>query len=112
MRDARSSISSLPRRSGHGRAGGNATRHIILGVRTPRGGGRWPGVTRGKAEVQAAEHHAQPALQGTAWLYWHTVPLAGVEIYLRDFEGIYAFPSSGGTVVGANWSMIALHSPA
>jgi 2-polyprenyl-6-methoxyphenol hydroxylase-like FAD-dependent oxidoreductase len=55
--------------------------------------------------VQAEEHHAQPALQGTAWIYWQNVPLAGVEIYLRDFEGIYAFPSSGGTVVGANWSI-------
>ena len=61
--------------------------------------------SRVAAEVQAAEHHAQPALQGTAWIYWHDVPLAGVEIYLRDFEGIYAFPSSGGTVVGANWSI-------
>ncbi len=61
--------------------------------------------SRVAAEVQAEEHHAQPALQGTAWVYWNDVPLTGVEIYLRDFEGIYAFPSSGGTVVGANWSI-------
>ena len=61
--------------------------------------------SRVAAEVQAAEHHAQPARQGTAWVYWHDVPLTEAEIYLRDFEGIYAFPSSGGTVVGANWSI-------
>jgi 2-polyprenyl-6-methoxyphenol hydroxylase-like FAD-dependent oxidoreductase len=61
--------------------------------------------SRVTAEVQAEEHHTQPALQGTAWIYWHDVPLTGVEIYLRDFEGIYAFPSSGGTVVGANWAI-------
>lgn len=61
--------------------------------------------SRVAAEVQAEEHHTQPALQGTAWIYWHDVPLTGAEIYLRDFEAIYAFPSSGGTVVGANWSI-------
>src|SRR5215510_9214833 len=47
----------------------------------------------------------EDGLQGTAWIYWNDVPLTGVEIYLRDFEGIYAFPSSGGTVVGAHWSI-------
>jgi len=57
------------------------------------------------AEVQAEEYHAQPAYQGTAWIYWHDVPLTDVEIYLRDFEGVYAFPSSGGTVIGANWAI-------
>ena len=56
------------------------------------------------AAVQAAEYHAQPAQQGSAWIYWQDVPLTGVEIYLRDFEGVYAFPSSKGTVVGANWA--------
>jgi 2-polyprenyl-6-methoxyphenol hydroxylase-like FAD-dependent oxidoreductase len=61
--------------------------------------------SRVAAEVRAAEYHTQPAQQGTAWRYWHDVPLTGVEIYLRDFEGVYAFPSSGGTVVGANWSI-------
>jgi 2-polyprenyl-6-methoxyphenol hydroxylase-like FAD-dependent oxidoreductase len=61
--------------------------------------------SRVAAEVQAEEYHAQPAYQGTAWIYWHDVPLTGVEIYLRDFEGVYAFPSSGGTVVGANWAI-------
>jgi 2-polyprenyl-6-methoxyphenol hydroxylase-like FAD-dependent oxidoreductase len=62
-------------------------------------------VSQVAAEVQAEEHHAQPAQQGTAWIYWHDVPLTGAEIYLRAFEGIYAFPSSGGTVVGANWAI-------
>jgi 2-polyprenyl-6-methoxyphenol hydroxylase-like FAD-dependent oxidoreductase len=61
--------------------------------------------SRVAAEVRAAEHHAQPAQQGTAWIYWQDVPLTGVEIYLRAFEGVYAFPSSKGTVVGANWAM-------
>jgi 2-polyprenyl-6-methoxyphenol hydroxylase-like FAD-dependent oxidoreductase len=61
--------------------------------------------SRVAAAVQAAEHHAQPAQQGSAWIYWQDVPLMGAEIYLRDFEGVYAFPSSKGTVVGANWAM-------
>ena len=61
--------------------------------------------SRVAAEVQAEEYHAQPAQQGTAWIYWHDVPLTGAEIYLRAFEGIYAFPSSGGIVVGANWAI-------
>jgi 2-polyprenyl-6-methoxyphenol hydroxylase-like FAD-dependent oxidoreductase len=66
--------------------------------------------SRVAVEVQAAEHEAQPARQGTAWRYWHDVPLTGAEIYLRDFEGVYAFPSSGGTVVGANWSIDRFHT--
>ena len=61
--------------------------------------------SRVAAQARAAEHHAQPAQQGTAWAYWRDMPLARVEIYLRDFEGVYAFPSSRGTVVGANWSI-------
>jgi 2-polyprenyl-6-methoxyphenol hydroxylase-like FAD-dependent oxidoreductase len=89
----------------------------VTGVRaaTPRGipftesarlvvGADGPG-SRVAAAVQAAEHHAQPAQQGSAWIYWQDVPLTGVEIYLRNFEGVYAFPSSKGTVVGANWAM-------
>lgn len=89
----------------------------VAGVQavTPRGtpfsesarlvvGADGPG-SRVAAEVRASEHHVQPARQGTAWAYWQEVPLTGVEIYLRDFEGVYAFPSSRGTVVGANWSI-------
>jgi 2-polyprenyl-6-methoxyphenol hydroxylase-like FAD-dependent oxidoreductase len=89
----------------------------VTGVQaaTPRGtpfsesarlvvGADGPG-SRVATEVRAAEHHAQPARQGTAWVYWQDVLLLGVEIYLRDFEGVYAFPSSKGTVVGANWSI-------
>jgi hypothetical protein len=34
----------------------------------------------------------------------------GVEIYLRDFEGLYAFPSSGGTVAPPPPDMRALYT--
>jgi 2-polyprenyl-6-methoxyphenol hydroxylase-like FAD-dependent oxidoreductase len=61
--------------------------------------------SRVASEVQAEEYHTQPALQGTAWILWSGVPLAGVELHLRDFEAIYAYPTSGGTLIGANWSI-------
>jgi 2-polyprenyl-6-methoxyphenol hydroxylase-like FAD-dependent oxidoreductase len=73
------------------------TAHLVVGADGP--------ASRVAAEVQAEAYHVQPAYQGTAWMYWDDVPLAGAEIYLRDFEGVYAFPSSGGTVVGANWAI-------
>lgn len=57
------------------------------------------------AEVHAEEFHARPALQGTAWAYWEDLGLAGLELHLRDWEAVYAFPSNGCTLVGVNWSI-------
>ena len=74
-----------------------ASARLVVGADGP--------ASRVAAEAQAEERYAQPAHQGTAWMYWHDMPLTGVEIYLRDFEGAYAFPSSGGVVVGANWAI-------
>jgi 2-polyprenyl-6-methoxyphenol hydroxylase-like FAD-dependent oxidoreductase len=62
--------------------------------------------SRVAAEVQAAEYNSKPALQGTAWIYWNGVPLEAIELHLREYEAIYAFPSSDhSTLIGANWSM-------
>jgi 2-polyprenyl-6-methoxyphenol hydroxylase-like FAD-dependent oxidoreductase len=58
------------------------------------------------AEVQASEYNSKSALQGTAWIYWNDVPLEAIELRLREFEAIYAFPSSDhSTLIGANWSI-------
>jgi len=62
--------------------------------------------SRVAAEVRADEYNSKPALQGTAWTYWNGMPLDGLELHLREYEAIYAFPSSNGdTLVGANWSI-------
>jgi 2-polyprenyl-6-methoxyphenol hydroxylase-like FAD-dependent oxidoreductase len=62
--------------------------------------------SRVAAEVQAAEYASKPALQGTAWIYWAGTPIEGFQQHLREYEGIYAFPSSGGsTIIGGNWSI-------
>jgi 2-polyprenyl-6-methoxyphenol hydroxylase-like FAD-dependent oxidoreductase len=62
--------------------------------------------SRVAAEVQAAEYNSKPALQGTAWTYWNDVPLEAIELHLREYEAIYAFPSSNNsTLIGANWSI-------
>ena len=62
--------------------------------------------SRVAAEVQAAEYNSKPALQGTAWIYWNDVPLEAIELHLREYEAIYAFPRSDhSTLIGANWSI-------
>ena len=55
--------------------------------------------------VQATEYNAKPRLQGTYFTYWSDVPSHGVEIYVGEWRGAYAFPTNDGmTVVGANWT--------
>lgn len=62
--------------------------------------------SRVAAEVRALEYNSKPALQGTAWIYWDDVPLERLELHLREYEAIYAFPSSNhSTLIGANWSI-------
>lgn len=57
------------------------------------------------AEVDAEEYNTRPPLQGTGWIYWDGIPLAGLELHLRDYEAVYAFPSSGCTLIGVNWAI-------
>lgn len=55
--------------------------------------------------VQARRFNMKPALQATAWIYWDGLFVDRFELYQRDYEAIYAFPSSHGcTLIGANWS--------
>jgi flavin-dependent dehydrogenase len=74
------------------------TARIVVGADGPS--------SRVAAEVRAPEYNSKPALQGTAWIYWNDVPLDHLELHLREYEAIYAFPSSNGTtLIGANWSI-------
>ena len=58
------------------------------------------------ASVGATYCTETPALQGTAWTYWDRVLVDHLELHLRDFEAVYAFPTSDdATLVGANWAM-------
>jgi 2-polyprenyl-6-methoxyphenol hydroxylase-like FAD-dependent oxidoreductase len=62
--------------------------------------------SRVAAEVHATEYNSKPALQGTSWIYWNDLPLDAIELHLREFEAIYAFPSSAhSTLIGANWTI-------
>jgi flavin-dependent dehydrogenase len=62
--------------------------------------------SRVASAVRAQEYQQRPALQGTAWIYWEGRAVDGLELHQRDFEAVYAFPTSGSaTLVGANWSM-------
>ena len=61
--------------------------------------------SRVASEVGAPEYNSRPALQGTAWVYWEGVPLDHFELHLREFEAIYAFPTSDATLIGANWAI-------
>lgn len=70
---------------------------IVIGADGPQ--------SRVATEVHAEEFHVRPALEGTAWTYWKDLGLGGVELHLRDGEGVYAFPSNGCTLVGVNWAI-------
>lgn len=62
--------------------------------------------SRVAASVQAEEYNSRPAFQGTAWIYWEGILVDHLDLHLRNFEGIYAFPTSGSsTLIGANWSI-------
>jgi len=62
--------------------------------------------SRVAAGTQAVEYGSKPALAGTAWIYWKDISQEHLEFHYRDYEGIFAFPSSNGrTLIGANWSI-------
>jgi len=65
--------------------------------------------SRVAAESKALELRSGPALAGTAWVYWDGVPLDRVDLHLRAEEAVYAFPSSGCTLIGVNWSIGRFH---
>ena len=55
--------------------------------------------------MQATQYNAKPRLQGIYFTYGSDVPSDGVEIYVGEWQGAYAFPTNDGlTVVGANWT--------
>lgn len=71
---------------------------IVIGADGP--------ASRVATEVKAAKYNEKPALQGTAWMYWNGDLLDAMELHLREYEAIYAYPSSDHTtLVGANWSI-------
>ena len=55
--------------------------------------------------VQAREYNTKPRLQGTYFTYWSGVPIDGVELYIREWRGVYSFPTNAGlTLIGVNWA--------
>jgi flavin-dependent dehydrogenase len=91
----------------------------VSGIRASRGssgsfserariviGADGPG-SRLAACVQAEEYNARPALQATAWTYWSGVSIGNdLRLHLREYEAIYAFPTSNRQVlIGANWAI-------
>lgn len=86
----------------HGRTatGGiwSATARIVVGADGPS--------SRVAACVRAPKYNAKPALQGTAWIYWDDVPVDHLELHLRAYEAVYAFPTSNrSTLIGVNWAI-------
>jgi 2-polyprenyl-6-methoxyphenol hydroxylase-like FAD-dependent oxidoreductase len=62
--------------------------------------------SRVAAAAGASQYAEKPALQATAWVYWDGAPADRFELHLREYEAIYAFPTSNGaTVVGANFAI-------
>ena len=53
--------------------------------------------------VEATVSIDRPVYQGTSWSYWSGVPVEGLELYVREHKGAYAFPTDDGlTLVGVN----------
>ncbi|MFN0089006.1 MAG: NAD(P)/FAD-dependent oxidoreductase [Acidimicrobiales bacterium] len=54
-------------------------------------------------QVDAPVRDERPVYQGTSWSYWSGVPVDGLELYVREHMGAYAFPTDDGlTLVGVN----------
>ena len=46
-----------------------------------------------------------PPLQGTYFGYWHNVAVSGLELYVRERRGVYAWATNDElTLVGVNWA--------
>jgi len=85
---------------GHSATGGtlSAKARIVVGADGPS--------SRVAACVRAPKYNTKPALQGTAWIYWNDVPLDHLELHLRAYEAVYAFPTSHrSTLIGVNWAI-------
>ncbi len=52
--------------------------------------------------VRAGEHHVEPPLQSNIWSYWRRVDIDHLFITVHEGAGIFAFPSSDGSVLVAS----------
>jgi flavin-dependent dehydrogenase len=60
--------------------------------------------------VDAAVYHARPAVACYYASYWSGVPVAGFEMYWRDRQAIFVFPTNGGlTGICIGWQHRAFH---
>jgi 2-polyprenyl-6-methoxyphenol hydroxylase-like FAD-dependent oxidoreductase len=56
--------------------------------------------------VGASSYNVVPPLQGTYFGYWKDVPVAGLELYVRERRGVYAWATNdASTLVGVNWAV-------
>lgn len=59
--------------------------------------------------VRAPASDTRPALQGTYFAYWADLETEGIELYLRERRGVFAFSTNDGlTIVGINWPVSEL----
>jgi flavin-dependent dehydrogenase len=55
--------------------------------------------------VRPEVHAAHPRLQGTYFAYWDGVPVERIEVYMRPYSLVYAWPTNDGLVLlGVNWA--------
>jgi flavin-dependent dehydrogenase len=56
--------------------------------------------------VRAPSYNEVPPLQGTYFGYWGNLPVSGLELYVRERRGIYAWATNDAlTLVGVNWAV-------
>jgi 2-polyprenyl-6-methoxyphenol hydroxylase-like FAD-dependent oxidoreductase len=55
--------------------------------------------------VGVPSYNDVPPLQGTYFGYWTDVPISGIELYVREGRGVYAWATNDAlTLIGVNWA--------
>ena len=55
--------------------------------------------------VGTSSYNEVPPLQGTYFAYWRDMPVSGLELYVRERRGVYAWGTNDGlALVGVNWA--------
>jgi len=54
----------------------------------------------------ASSYNAVPPQQGTYFAYWQNMPVSGLELYVREGRGVYAWGTNDAlTLIGVNWAI-------
>jgi flavin-dependent dehydrogenase len=55
--------------------------------------------------VRTSSYNEVSPLQGTYFTYWKNMPISGLELYVREGRGVYAWATNDElTLVGVNWT--------